>query len=35
MVEKIVLMDGTMLGGKKPATTIASVAAMSAYSIMS
>jgi hypothetical protein len=33
--EKIVLTDGMMAGGRKPATTIAKVAANSAYSIMS
>src|ERR1700685_1476917 len=33
--EKIVLTDGIMVGGRKPATTIAKVAANRAYSIMS
>jgi hypothetical protein len=33
--EKIVLTDGMMVGGRKPATTIANVAHSRAYSIMS
>jgi hypothetical protein len=34
-LEKIVLTDGIMAGGRKPATTIAKVAANRAYSIIS
>lgn len=33
--EKITLTDGMMVGGRNPATTIAMVAAMSAYSMRS
>jgi hypothetical protein len=34
-VEKILLMEGMMVGGRKPATTMTSDAANSEYSIMS
>ena len=35
ILEKIVLTDGMMVGGRKAATTTASVAQMSAYSMRS